>query len=142
MTLKVAPEEREIVETSFIRVGEKFNEITGKGGYMLSLKGFEVGDGEQPPVFVRVELGLDILSILRGLLIYELHAFNKDSRFTHHVTLFGECSLDPVKGSELFKTADQVPTQPISVRSMTLRQRKSQQSEQEQLTNKVIQYQF
>ena len=142
MTLKVAPKEREMVEAYFIRVGEKFTEITGKGGYMLGLKGLEVGDGEQPPVFVRVELGLEILSILRGILLDELHAFNTDSRFTSHVTLFEECSLDPVKRNELFKTADQVPTQAISVRSMTLRQRKSQQSEQERLIKKVIQYRF
>ena len=33
------------------------------------LKGFEVGYGEQPPVFVKVELGLEILTILRGVLI-------------------------------------------------------------------------
>ena len=45
MTLKVNPEEREAVETSFKKVGDKFSEITGNGGYMLGLKGLEVGDG-------------------------------------------------------------------------------------------------
>ena len=109
---------------------------------MVGLKGLEVGDGEHPPVFIRIELGLEILSILRGLLLDELHAFNTDSRFTPHVTLFGECSLEPVKRNALFKMADQIPTQAISVKSMSLRQRKSQQSEQEQLVNKVVQYQF
>ena len=69
MTLRVNPEEREMVEASFTRVGEKFTKITGKGGYMLGLKGLEVGDGENPPVLIRVELGLEILSILRGLLL-------------------------------------------------------------------------
>ena len=142
MTLKVNPEEREAVESSFTKVGEKFSEITGKGGFLLGLKGLEVGDGELPPVFIRIELGLEILSILRGLLLDELHAFNTDSRFTPHVTLFGECSLEPVKRNELFKTADQIPTQAISVKSMSLRQRKSQQSEQEPLVNRVIQFQF
>ena len=97
MTLNVTAEEREMVEASFIRAGKKFTEIIGEGEYMLGLKGFEVGDGEQPPVFVRVELGLDILSILRGILIDELHTYNTNPRFTPHVTLLGECSLDPVK---------------------------------------------
>ena len=107
MTLRIKPEEREAVEASFTRVGEKFSEITGKGGYMLGLEGLEVGDGEHPPVFIRVELGLEILSILRGLLLDELHAFNRNSRFAPHVTLFGACSLEPVKRNELFKTADE-----------------------------------
>ena len=81
---------------------------------MVGLNGLEVGDGELSPVFIRIELGLEILSILRGLLLDELHVFNTDSRFTPHVTLFGECSLEPVRRNELFKTADQIPTQAIS----------------------------
>ena len=108
----------------------------------MGLRGLKVGDGEHPPVFIKVELGLEILSILRGLLLDELHVFNTDSRFTPHVTLFGECSLEPVRRNELFKTADQIPTQAISVRSMSLCQSKSQQSEQEPLVNRVIQFQF
>ena len=142
MTLNVSPEENEMVEASFTRAGEKFTEATGERGFKLGLKGFEVGDGEQPPVFVRVELGLEILTILRGVLIDELHTHNTDPRFTPHITLFGGCSLDPVKRKELFKTADQLPTQPISVRSMSLCQRQSQQSGSEQVTQRVIQYQF
>ena len=142
MTLKVNPEEKEAVETSFKKVGEKFTEITGEGGFLVGLRGHEIGDSEVPPVFIKVERCLAILSILRGLLLDELHVFNTDSRFTPHVTLFGECSLEPVRRNELFKTADQIPTQAISVRSMTLRQRKSQQSEQEPLVNRVIQFQF
>ena len=106
----------------------------------MGLNGFEVGYGEQPPVFVKVELGLEILNILRGVLIDELHTHNTDARFTPHVTIFGGCSLDPVKRKELFKTADQLPTQPISVRNMCLCQR--QQSGSEQVTQRVIQYQF
>ena len=43
-----------MVEASFIRVREKFTETAGKGVYMLGLKGLEVGDGDHPPVFVRV----------------------------------------------------------------------------------------
>ena len=82
MTLNVTAEEREMVEASFIRAGEKFTEATGEGGYMLGLKEFEVGDGEQAPVFVRVELGLEILT------------HNTDPRFTPPITLFGGCSLD------------------------------------------------
>ena len=37
MTLRINPEEREAVEASFTRVGEKFSEITGKGGYILGM---------------------------------------------------------------------------------------------------------
>ena len=140
MTLNVSPEEKEMVEASFTRAGDKFTEATGEGAFMLGLKGFEVGDGEQPPVFVKVELGLEILNILRGVLIDELHCHNTHDRFTTHVTIFGGCTLNPVKRKELFKTADQQPMQPIAVRNMCLRQR--QQSGSERVTQRVIQYQF
>ena len=119
MTLKVNPEEKEAVETSFKKVGEKFTEITGEGGFLVGFRGLEVGDGEHPPVFIKVELGLEILSILRGLLLDELHVLNTDPRFTPHVTLFGEYTLGPVRRNELFKKADQIPAPAISVKSMT-----------------------
>ena len=91
-------------------------------------------------MFVKVELGLEILNILRGVLIDELHWHNTDARFTPHVTIFGGCTLNPVKRKELFKTADQQPMQPISVRNMCLRQR--QQPGSEQVAQRVTQYQF
>ena len=101
-------------------MGEKFTEVTGKRGFLVGFRGLKVGDGKHPPVIIKVELGLEILSNLRGLLLDELHVFNTDSRFTPHVTLFGECTLGPIRRNELFKTADQIPTQAVSVKSLSL----------------------
>ena len=52
MTLNVSQEETEMIEAAFRRVGDKFTEITGEGTFLIGFKGLEVGDGEQPPVFI------------------------------------------------------------------------------------------
>ena len=51
-------------------------------------------------MFIKVELGLEILNVLRGVLIDELHWHNTDARFTPHVTIFGGCTLNSVKSKE------------------------------------------
>ena len=91
-------------------------------------------------MFIKVELGLEILNILRGVLEDELHWHNTDARFTPHVTIFGGCTLNSDKRKELFKTADQESMKPISARNMCLRQR--QQAGTEQTAQRVTQYQF
>ena len=44
-----------------------FMVITGEGPFIIGFKGLEQGDGEEPPVFMKVELGVEILKILRGV---------------------------------------------------------------------------
>ena len=56
-------------------------DITGEGPFLIGFKELEVGDGEEPPVFTKVELGVDILNILRGVLEDELHCYLTDARF-------------------------------------------------------------
>ena len=99
-----------------------------------------MGDGEEPPVFTKVELGVEILNILRGVLEDELHCYLTDSRFLPHATIFGRCNLDPNLKRELFKTADQETMKPISIRNMSLRQR--QHAGTEQVMERATTYQF
>merc|ERR1712215_646584 len=140
MTLNASQEEMEMMETAFRSAGDRFTEITGEGAFLIGFKGLEVGDGEHPPVLIKVELGIEILNILRGVLEDELHWHITDARFTSNVTIFGGCTLNSNRRKELFKTADQETIKPISVRNMSLRQR--QQDSTEQVEQRVTQYQF
>merc|ERR1712215_217809 len=93
-TLNASHEEMEMMEIAFRKAGDRFTEITGEGAFLIGFKGLEVGDGEQPPVFKKVELGVEILNILRGVLDDEIHYYLSDSRFLPHATIFGRCNLD------------------------------------------------
>merc|ERR1711895_147251 len=93
MTLNASQEEMEMMDTAFRRAGDRFTEITGEGAFLIGFEGLEVGDGEQPPVFTKVELGGEILNIMRGVLEDELHCHLTDARFMPHATIFGGCTL-------------------------------------------------
>ena len=60
MTLNASQEEMETIETAFRRAGDRFSDITGEGQFLIVFKGLEVGDGEEPPLFTKVELGVEI----------------------------------------------------------------------------------
>ena len=90
----ILEEEIEEAEMKFKRVGEKFTDLTSPGSFLLNLKGLEMGDGSQV-LFVKVQLGREILEILRGLLEDEMGDKITDVRFSPHVTIFDECSLTP-----------------------------------------------
>ena len=89
----------------FRRVGEKFTDLTSPGSFLMNLKGLEMGDGSQV-LFAKVNLGREMLEILRGLLEDELGDKITDMRFNPHVTIFDECSLTPETRENLFKTAE------------------------------------
>ena len=48
-------------------------DITREGPFIIGFKGLEVDDGEEPTVFTKFELGVEIFNILRGVLEDELH---------------------------------------------------------------------
>merc|ERR1711895_112287 len=102
--------------------------------------GLDVDDGEEPPVFTKAELGVEILNILRLVLEDELHCYLTDSRFLPHATMFGRCNLGLTLRKEHFKTADQETMTPISIRNMSLRQR--QHAGTEQVMERVTRHQF
>ena len=106
--------------------------------FIIGFKGLEVGDGEEPPVFTKVELGVEILNILRGVLEDELHCYLTHSRFLPHATIYGRCNLSPNQRKELFKTADQETMKPVSICQISLRQRAGT----EQTMERVTTYQF
>ena len=84
----------------FKRVGEKFTDLTSPGSFLMNLKGLEMGDGSQVH-FMKVQLGKEILEILRGLLEDELGDKITDMRFSPHVTIFDECSLERTVQSDM-----------------------------------------
>ena len=72
---------------------------------------------------MKIELGVEILSILRGVLEDELHDLLTDPRFLFHSTIYGRCNLSPDQRNKLFKTADQEIIKPVSIHQISLRQR-------------------
>ena len=71
---------------------------------------------------MKIELGVEILSILRGVLEDELHGLLTDPHFLFHTTIYGRCNLSPDQRNNLFKTADQEIMKPVSIHQMSLRQ--------------------
>ena len=84
-----------------------------------------MGDGDSRAVFIKVALGSEILSILRGILEDELMEFVTDLRFYPHVTLFTKSDLTPEKGMKLLKTGNPPLISAVSVRAMSFRERKT-----------------
>ena len=78
-----------------------------------------MGDGDSRAVFIKVALGSEILSILRGILEDELMEFVTDLRFYPHVTLFTKSDLTPEKGMNPSLISA------VSVRAMSFRERKT-----------------
>ena len=74
---------------------------------------------------MKIELGLEILNILRGILEDELHGHLTDPHFLTYSTIYGRCNLSPDQRAKLFKTADQVIMKPVSIHQMTLNQKKA-----------------
>ena len=83
---------------------------------------------------MKVELGVEILNILRGILEDELHGHLTDPRFLPHATIYGRCNLSPDQRNKLFKTADQEIMKPVSIRQMSLRQRAGTEQTLERVT--------
>ena len=91
----------------------------------MNLKGLEMGDGSQV-LFAKVNLGREMLEILRGLLEDELGDKITNMRFTPHVTIFDECSLMPETRENLFKTAEVMVGPTIRASNMSFRERYQQ----------------
>ena len=97
-----------------------------------------MGDGSET-LFVKVQLGKEIMEVLRNIIEDELMDKITDLRFSPHITLYGGCSLSPDMRDGLFKTADAIVGPTISVGSMSLRER---MQERELANIRVITYQF
>merc|ERR1712215_235658 len=107
MTLHASQEELAALEFGFKLAGDRFSDITGEGPFIITFRGLEQGDGEGHHIFMKVELGVEILNILRGILEDELHGHLTDPCFLPHSTIYGHCNISSDKRNKLFKTADQ-----------------------------------
>ena len=134
-------DEIEEAEMRFKKVGQKFSDLASPGSFLVNMKGLEMGDGSQV-LFAKVYLGREMLEILRGLFEDELGDKLTDMRFMPHVTLFDECTLDPVTRENLFRTADVMVGPTIRASSMSFRQRHQQRESGEQLRGRVVAYTF
>ena len=76
--INITKDEVEEAEMKFKRIGEKFTDMTSPGSFLLNLRGLEMGDGSEV-LFVKVQLGKEILEILRGLGAYLLDSFRTNS---------------------------------------------------------------
>ena len=128
-------------EIRFKKVGQKFSDLASPGSFLVNMKGLEMGDGSQV-LFAKVYLGREMLEILRGLFEDELGDKLTDMRFMPHVTLFDECTLDPVTRENLFRTADVMVGPTIRASSMSFRQRHQQRESGEQQKGRVVAYTF
>ena len=137
----ILQEEVDDAEMRFNRVGEKFTDLTSPGSFLVNMKGLEMGDGSQV-LFAKVNLGREMLEILRGLLEDELGDKITDMRFTPHVTLFDECSLMPETRENLFKTAEVMVGPTIRASNMSFRERYQQREHGEQSRVRVVSYIF
>ena len=133
----ILEDEVEEAEMKFKRVGEKFTDLTSPGSFLLNLKGLEMGDGRQV-LLLKVQLGREILEILRGLLEDEM----TDMRFSPHVTIFNECSLTPETHENLFKTAEVMVGPTIRASDMSFRERYQQREHGELSRVCVVSYIF
>ena len=66
--LCVDGDEIEEVEQKFKRVGDWFSDITGKGPFLCNFKGLELDDGGTDTIYMKVNLGKEILEIIRGIM--------------------------------------------------------------------------
>ena len=137
----ILEEEVEEAEMKFKKVGEKFTDLTSPGSFLVNMKGLEMGDGSQV-LFAKVNLGREMLEILRGLLEDELGDKITDMRFTPHVTLFDECSLTPETRENLFRTAEVMVGPTIRASNMSFRERYQQREHGEQSRVRVVSYIF
>ena len=133
--------EVEEAEMKFKRVGEKFTDMTSPGSFLLNLRWLEMGDGSQV-LFVKVQLGKEILQILRGLIEDELGDKLTDLRFSPHITIFDECTFTPEVRDNLFKTAEVIVGPTISASNMSLRERFQQREQRELSSVRVVTYVF
>ena len=97
-----------------------------------------MGDGDSRAIFIKVLLGSEILSILRGILEDELMEFVTDLRFYPHVTLFTKSDLTPEKEMKFLKTGNPSLISAVSVRAMSFRERKTAALE----GNEPVEYHF
>ena len=125
----------------FKRVCEKFTDLTSPGSFLVNIKGLEMGDGSQV-LFAKVNLGREMLEILRGLLEDELGDKITDMRFTPHVTIFDECFLTPETHENLFKTAEVIVGPTIRASDMSFRERYQQREHRELSNVRVVTYVF
>ena len=134
----ILQEEVDDAEMRFNRVGEKFTDLTSPGSFLMNLKGLEMGDGSQV-LFMKVQLGKEIL---RGLLEDELGDKITDMRFSPHVTIFDECSLDLETRENLFKTTEVIVGPTLSAYDMSFRERRQQGEQRGAGSVRVITYVF
>ena len=137
----IMKDEVEEAEMKFKRVGEKFTDMTFPGSFLLNLHGLEMGDGSQV-LFVKVQLGKEILEILRGLIEDEMGDKLTDLRFSPHLTIYDECSLTPETRDNLFKTAEVIVGPTIRASDMSFKERFEQREQKELSSVRVVTYIF
>ena len=91
---------------------------------MCNFKGTDLGDGDSSAIFIKVDLGKEILNILWGILEDEMVEYMTDLWFQPHVTLFTQSDLTPARRAKLFKTASSELVSAVTVGALTLRERK------------------
>ena len=64
MTLFGNQEELATLEFGFKCAGDQFTDITGKGPFIINFRGLKQWDGEGNPIFIKIELGVEILFFL------------------------------------------------------------------------------
>ena len=89
---------------------------------------------------MKVNLGKEILEIIRGIMEDEKMEQMTDLRFQPHVTLFSQSNLSPERRASLFKTASSVLVSAVSIGAMSLREKKM--NDKEPLCVRVLSYQF
>ena len=81
--IHVTEGEVEETEAKFCQIGEKFTEVTRAGPFLINLRGLEMGDGSET-LFVKVQLGKEIMEVLRNIIEDELMDKITDLRFSLH----------------------------------------------------------
>ena len=90
--INVTEDEVEETEVKFRQIGERFTDVTRAGPFLLNLRGLEMGDGSET-LFVKIQLGKEILEVLRNIIEDELMDKITDLRSSSHTTLYGGCTL-------------------------------------------------
>ena len=83
--------------TRLKRLSEGSRELVtnSQGPFLCNFKGLDLGDGGSDAIYMKVNLGKEILDILRGILKDEMMGQITDLRFQPHITLFSQSNLTP-----------------------------------------------
>ena len=101
---------------------DKFSDTTGKRPFLINFKGLDQGYEDSSTIFIKKDLGREILNILRGTLEDEMPGHMMAAKFYLNVTIYSQCDPTPERKAKLFKTAKPAFMNPVTVREMSLRE--------------------